>query len=154
MDEHLVLMMWSLAQTIWFELGISGAASMMWGQVDVESKKGYYHAMAAGFFVLRLCNSDWKAEQITIDNYTLWLIRWRAQTQFPTGPAGTGHQSTSKRVRNTSMIAEPSKKSRVKSVSTSNIHVSPKCTHISNTQSGNLVNQDYDNVPKKQAMRM
>jgi hypothetical protein len=66
-----VIMMRSLAQNIWFELGITGAAAPSWEQVDVQSKKGYYRAMAASFFNLRLCALDWKAEKIAQDNYPL-----------------------------------------------------------------------------------
>ena len=129
MDDHSINMMRILAQSIWLELGINGAVSMEWAQVDLESKKGYYRAMAAGFFALRLCNSDWKTEQIVIDNYPLWLLRWRKDT----GPEGTGHQH--KHVCNTSSMAGPSKKSKGKSkVSVSTSYFSPKHTHTSDTQ--------------------
>jgi hypothetical protein len=113
-----VNMMRSHAQNIWFELGISGAASTTWRQVDVQSKRGYYRAMAASFFNLRLCGEDWKAEKIAEDNYDLWVLRWRAQTQGPEA------SNQSKRGRNASTVARvQSKKSKVKSkksVSTSN----------------------------------
>jgi len=45
-----VNMMQSLTQNIWFKLGISSVISTMWKQVDVQSKKGYYCAMAVSFF--------------------------------------------------------------------------------------------------------
>jgi hypothetical protein len=114
-----VIMMCSLAQNIWFELGITGAAAPSWGQVDVQSKKGYYRAMAASFFNLRLCDLDWKAEKIAEDNYPLWHLRWRMQIQ------GT---EDSKRVRNASNVApvmvqlKKSKVKRKESVSTASNH--------------------------------
>ena len=75
-DEIAIFAMRGLAQSIWSELGVSGAAASTWRQVDMESKKHYYRAMAAGFFNLRLCDENWKAEQIAMDNYSLWVLRW------------------------------------------------------------------------------
>jgi hypothetical protein len=113
-----VIMMRSLAQNIWFELGITGAAAPSWEQVDVQSKKGYYRAMAASFFNLRLCDLDWKAEKIAQDNYPLWHLRWQMQNQGAEG---------SKRVRNASNVAPVRlKKSKAKrkesAVSTASNH--------------------------------
>jgi len=119
-SEESVHLMRSLAQNLWLELGITGAAPTSWRKVDVQSKKFYYHAMAASFFNLRLCASDWKAEKIAEDNYALWYLRWRVQTQTPEAIL------QSKRVRNTSTVAQgQSKKSKVKnkeSVSTTSNH--------------------------------
>lgn len=146
-DEISISAMRSLAQSIWYELGVSGAASLTWAQVDEASKKGYYRAMAAGFFNLRLCDSNWKAEQIAVDNYTFWFMRSHPD---PT----TGNQT--KRTRNTATKAGPSKKSKVnlksKASVSSNIQLFPKYTHKFETQSGNL-NPDTGN-PEKQAARM
>jgi len=72
-DGFLAAMMRSLARAIWVELGVSGAAPLTWGQADAETRKGYYWAMAAGFFKLRLCNSNWKAEQIATEHYSRWF---------------------------------------------------------------------------------
>jgi hypothetical protein len=128
-SENSVAMMRTLAQAIWMELGINGAASMAesWGNVDVESKRAYYRAMEVGFFELRLCDSNWKAEQIALDNYPLWLLRWHARPEFQTGEEGTGN----KRVRKTSTMTGTSKKSKGKSKASvsPNIQFFPKCTH-------------------------
>jgi len=79
--------------------------------VDEESKKGYYQAMAASFFNLRLGDSNWKAEQIAVDNYTFWFMRLHSDP--------TGHQN--KHVRNTITKAGPLKKSKSKASVSSNI---------------------------------
>ena len=98
-DELSKFAMRNFALSIWAELGMSGVASSTWGQVDKESKKGYYRAMAGAFFNLRLCDADWKAEQIAVDNYKLWYLR-----RYP---------DHGKRNRNESTKAGPSKKSKV-----------------------------------------
>jgi hypothetical protein len=124
-SEESVHLMRSLAQNLWLELGITGAAPTSWRKVDVQSKKFYYHAMAASFFNLRLCASDWKAEMIAEDNYALWHMRWRVQTQTPEAIL------QSKRVRNTSTVAQgQSKKSKVKNRVSTTRSFSPKRTHI------------------------
>lgn len=140
-------LMRSLAQDIWVELGISGAASTTWSQVDVESKKGYYRAMAASFFNLRLCDSDWKAERIAEDNYTLWILRWRAHLQTQGPEASKANQS--KRIRTSTLSQVQSKKSKVKTkealapaaVSTSTSNHFLRSVLIYHPARGNLVDQ-------------
>jgi hypothetical protein len=113
-------MMHSLAQAIFVERGTSGAAvPSRWEHVDEETKKGYYRAMAAGFFELRLCDSNWKAEQIATCIYPSWFSGWKAQIQIrPLAIEG-------KRVRNWSTEAGASKKFKA----VSNTQLLPKLTH-------------------------
>jgi len=75
-DGHAVSMMRALARAIWVELGIGGAAPTTWKQVDAQSRDSYYHAMNVGFFELRLCNENWKAEQIATVYYLSWYNKW------------------------------------------------------------------------------
>ncbi len=93
-------MMHALAQAIFLEHGTSGApVPLTWERADEEIKKGYYRAMAAAFFELRLCDSSWKADQIATCIYSSWVLRWQGQTQFhPLAIEG-------KQVRNWSMEA-------------------------------------------------
>ena len=120
-DGFLAAMMQSLAWAIWVELGISGAAPLTWGQADAETKKGYYQAMAAGFFELRLCDSNWKVEQIATENYSGWFSRWCSYIQVrPLLLEG-------KRVHNESKKAGAVKRLRVKAP-VSNILLFPKHT--------------------------
>jgi hypothetical protein len=74
-------MMRSFACCIWVELGVSGTAPVTWGQVDMESRKGYYRAMNIAFFELRLCDANWKADQIATDFYSSWYSKWRSHIQ-------------------------------------------------------------------------
>ena len=80
-DGFTASMMRSLARAIWVEFGISGAAPNTWGQADLESRNGYYRAMNAGFFELRLCDANWKAEQIATECYSAWHSKWRLYIQ-------------------------------------------------------------------------
>jgi len=74
-DGFSAAMMQSLAWAIWVELEISDAAPLMWEQADAETRKGYYWAMAVGFFELRLCDLNWKAEQIATEHYSGWFLK-------------------------------------------------------------------------------
>jgi len=120
-DGFSAAMMRSLAQAIWVELGVSGAAPLTWGQADAETRKGYYRAMAAGFFELRLCDSNWKAEQIATEHYSGWFLKWCLHIQVrPLALDG-------KRVHTESMKAGAVKRLRVKAP-VRNILLFPKCT--------------------------
>ncbi len=110
-EGHSLTDILSFAREVWVELGISGAAPLIWENADMEIKRGFYQAMVAGFFEFRLCDSNWKAEQYAIDNYGLWYLEWNAQTQAASGFPG-------KRFRNPSMkLAGSSKKLRAETVS-------------------------------------
>lgn len=101
--------MHGLAQAIFLEHGITGAAMpLTWEHADEELKKRYYRAMAAGFFELRLCDSSWKAEQIATCIYSSWFLgSWQGQIQIhPLAIEG-------KRVRSWSTEAGASKKFKV-----------------------------------------
>ena len=80
-DGYAACMMCALARAIWVELGIAGAAPSTWKQVDAQSRRSYYYAMNVGFFELRLCDTNWKAEQIATTYYSAWYRKWWAYMQ-------------------------------------------------------------------------
>ena len=137
-------MMNSLSQAIFVEHGTSGAVMpLTWEHMGEETKKGYYRAMAAGFFELRLCDSSWKAEQIATCIYPSWFSEWQAQTQIR--PLGI----EAKRVRSLSMGAGASnlKKFKVSApVSNTMTQLLPKLTR--NSQSGSAMVSGADNIPE------
>ncbi len=106
-------MIWSLAQAIWVGFGTVRAAPLTWEEADEKMRDGYYTAMCAGFFELRLCDSNWKAEKVATNMYHLWLLSWKLQIR---PPALDG-----KHIHDASMSAGPSKKLRVAGAVSTNI---------------------------------
>jgi hypothetical protein len=113
MDAFSMSMVRSLAQAIWVGFGTVGAAPLTWEEADEKTRHGYYTAMCAGFFELRLCDSNWKAETVATNTYHLWLSSWKLQMR---PPALDG-----KRVCDASTSAGPSKKLRVTGAVSTNI---------------------------------
>jgi hypothetical protein len=139
-------MMYALAEAIFVEHGTSGAVMPpTWEQADQETKKGYYRAMAAGFFELRLCDSSWKAEQLAACIYSSWFVGWQAQ--IPIRPLAI----EGKRVRNWLMAAGPPKKFRVMAP-VSNTQLLLKLTH-KGSQSGSGAGGSDGNFPESTLRR-
>ena len=51
-----------------------------WGKADVNMVQGYHSEMCRQFPELKLCKSNWKADQIATDNYPSWYCGW-SETQ-------------------------------------------------------------------------
>ena len=81
-NAYSVVVILSLVQEVWVELNISSAALLIWENMDIKIKKGFYQAMVADFFKFQLWDSNWKAEQYVIDNCGLWYLKWHAQIQL------------------------------------------------------------------------
>lgn len=60
------------ARSIWVLLGKQGTPPATWGAADVETRRMYCLEMCSRFPELKLCDLDWKAEQIATDNYPSW----------------------------------------------------------------------------------
>jgi hypothetical protein len=79
-----------VARSIWIELARTGKAPKKWGRADVRVADYYKGEMRHRFPELRLCDQDWKADQIAIDNYPswyqnfFWRIRLKWQCDFST----------------------------------------------------------------------
>jgi hypothetical protein len=54
-----------------------------WGQADVRMKTQYYTVMNKRFPKLRLCELDWKAEQLATEMYSGWRTQWLAKLARP-----------------------------------------------------------------------
>jgi hypothetical protein len=68
------------ARSIWVSFGNQGATlSDKWGQADVDIKTQYYTAMNKRFPELRLCELDWKANQLATEMYPSWRTNWLAK---------------------------------------------------------------------------
>jgi hypothetical protein len=61
-----------VARSIWVQLAGAGKAPKTWGKADILTIDHYKKEMRRHFTVLRLCDQDWKADQIAIDNYPSW----------------------------------------------------------------------------------
>jgi hypothetical protein len=57
------------ARSIWYELVRKGRDPDTWMKVDNETGTAYKREMEDAFPELRLCELNWKAQQIAIDNY-------------------------------------------------------------------------------------
>jgi hypothetical protein len=68
------------ARSIWVLLGKKGTPPATWGAADIETRKLYCYEMGERFNELRLCDLDWKAEQIATDNYPSWHNTWDSKT--------------------------------------------------------------------------
>ncbi|KAF8806798.1 hypothetical protein BYT27DRAFT_7008766, partial [Phlegmacium glaucopus] len=64
------------SSSIWVLLANKGAPPATWGATDMESRKLYCQEMCLHFPELRLCDLDWKAEQIATNNYPSWHNTW------------------------------------------------------------------------------
>ena len=68
------------ARSIWVLLGNKGSLPATWGAADIETRKLYSQEMCKRFPELKLCDLDWKAEQIATDNYPSWHNTWDSKT--------------------------------------------------------------------------
>jgi hypothetical protein len=97
------------ARSIWVLLGNKGTPPVTWGAADIETRKLYSQEMCTRFPELKLCDLDWKAEQIATDNYPSWHYTWDSKMahqnvkieQDSSRAPGSGSQM--KRVRGESM---------------------------------------------------
>jgi hypothetical protein len=78
-DGNRAAEMRKFARTIWVAYAKEGITLLSWGQADVKARRIYYSKMGSRFPELRLCELDWKAEQIATDNYPSWHTNWLAK---------------------------------------------------------------------------
>jgi hypothetical protein len=62
------------ARSIWVLLGNKGSPPATWGTADIETRKLYSQEMCSHFPELKLCDLDWKSEQIGTDNHPSWEV--------------------------------------------------------------------------------
>jgi hypothetical protein len=60
------------ARAVWDKLKKRGVMPASWGAADSDTRKVYYYEMAQRFYELRLCDLDWKADQIAKEGYSYW----------------------------------------------------------------------------------
>jgi hypothetical protein len=68
-DGHRATHIRTIAAGIWGALADAGVAPLTWGKGGLAIREEYNKEMRRRFPELALCASDWKAEQIAIDNY-------------------------------------------------------------------------------------
>ncbi|KAF8813453.1 hypothetical protein BYT27DRAFT_7131552, partial [Phlegmacium glaucopus] len=64
------------AHAIWVSFSKTGGPPSKWGQADIQIRQQYLYAMGSHFPELRLCDLEWKSEQIATDNYLSWYTNW------------------------------------------------------------------------------
>jgi hypothetical protein len=69
------------ARAIWVSIAKRGPLPPKWGQADVETRRQYCNGMASRFLELRLCEHEWKAEQIATNNYPSWYVNQQASEE-------------------------------------------------------------------------
>lgn len=112
------------ARSIWVALDHAGQAPQSWTKVKSEAGAHYRKAMAWRFPELRLCDSDWKADQVAIDNYPSWRANYHnlvKEEDVSDVDEGLGNQvvrAGSKRLQNRSTSKAKKKLRAGSSVST------------------------------------
>ena len=71
-DGHKATEICRIAHSIWVEFAENGKAPKTWCKADISTAQEYNNEMRHFFPELRLCEFDWKAEQIAIENYPSW----------------------------------------------------------------------------------
>ena len=71
-DGHKATEIRRIARSIWVEFAKNGKAPKTWCKADISTAQEYNNEMRRFFPELRLCEFDWKAEQIAIENYPSW----------------------------------------------------------------------------------
>lgn len=72
MDKDRAREMRKSACNIWLAFEDEGSAPATWRQASTQVRKKYYESMSSQFPELKLCDMDWKAEQLASDNYSSW----------------------------------------------------------------------------------
>jgi len=61
-------------------LGKKGTLPATWEAADIETGKLYSQEMCMRFPELKLCDLDWKVEQIATNNYPFWHYMWDSKS--------------------------------------------------------------------------
>jgi hypothetical protein len=64
------------ARAIWVSFSKTGAPPSKWGQADIQTRQQYVSGIESRFPELRLCDLEWKSDQIATDNYPSWYAHW------------------------------------------------------------------------------
>lgn len=111
------------ARSIWVLLAKKGIPPATWGAADIETRKLYSQEMCTRFPELKLCDLDWKSEQIATDNYPSWHNTWDSKTTQQIerdNSLAPGSGSQTKRVRGES-TAVHSKRAKVQNADDASI---------------------------------
>ena len=80
-NGHRVTEMRRYARLIWVHMAKEGGPPPSWGKADVKLSQAYCREMRQRFPELKLCDLDWKADQIATDNYPSWYKNWLEHSQ-------------------------------------------------------------------------
>jgi hypothetical protein len=75
-DEDRFDKMRKYARKIWDLFETEGSVPPSWGQAARQLKQRYHKLMRDNFPELKLCNDNWKADQIATSNYPSWYQYW------------------------------------------------------------------------------
>jgi hypothetical protein len=77
-EGNLAAAMRALARSNWVKFALTNpnAEPSSWGLARADFRREYLRQMSAMFVELRLCDADWKADQIATDNYPSWHLGW------------------------------------------------------------------------------
>jgi hypothetical protein len=92
----------TFARAIWVSISKTGAPPSKWGQADIQTRQQYLSTMGSRFPELRLCDLEWKIDQIATDNYPSWYTNWLSNQQNVKKENGDGLSLQSKRSRKAS----------------------------------------------------
>lgn len=75
-DGHRAQEIRNHARAIFVGFAHDGKFFPSWGDSDAKSRKIFYMELTSRFPELRLCDLDWKADQIATDTFPGWKITW------------------------------------------------------------------------------
>lgn len=84
-DGHVASDMRKCARSIWVHIATVSETGppAKWGEAGIKFNEMYRKQMYERFPMLRLCESDWKVDQIATDNYPSWYSVWRKKNTTP-----------------------------------------------------------------------
>jgi hypothetical protein len=82
-DGHRATEIRRIARSIWAAFAKSGRAPKSWCKADMSTAQEYNREMRRFFPELCLCEFDWKAEQIAIENYPSWYQHHSKDNEKP-----------------------------------------------------------------------
>src|SRR6266851_9341884 len=71
--------MQGVAQTVWINLFDRGKAPLSWGKASLEATNLYHSELERCWGLLRLCENHWKADALTMANYSQWYLTHKAR---------------------------------------------------------------------------
>ena len=68
-----------VARTVWIDLFDRGKALLSWGKASLKARNLYHSELERCWGLLHLCENHWKADALTMANYSQWYLAYKAR---------------------------------------------------------------------------